>query len=163
MAQWMNLQWIKRFVNLTELYITYEKSGDLHLAELGLLADRQSGRQNLGEAWNFKSLLQIEIFDFLLCLAKILHCFSNFNAFLTLSQGKHFYKVVLNFYKALWFRIDPYYSLLPQWIINHNIWSNFVAISSCIFMCVSHNHWWHVYIAMLPWYLGGSFSRTDGI
>ena len=37
-----------------ELYITYEKSGGLYLAEPGLIAGRQAGRlagrQNLGEA-----------------------------------------------------------------------------------------------------------------
>ena len=38
MAQWMNLQWIKKFINLKGLYITSEKSGGLHLAELGLMA-----------------------------------------------------------------------------------------------------------------------------
>ena len=38
MAQWMNLQWIGKFVNPTRLYITCEKSGGLHLAELGLMA-----------------------------------------------------------------------------------------------------------------------------
>ena len=30
--------------------ITSEKSGGLHLVELGLMAGRQSGRRNLGEA-----------------------------------------------------------------------------------------------------------------
>ena len=39
MAQWMNLQQIKKFVNRTRLYITCEKSGGLHLAESGLTAD----------------------------------------------------------------------------------------------------------------------------
>ena len=38
MAHWTNLQWIKRFINLTPLYITCEKYGGLHLAELGLTA-----------------------------------------------------------------------------------------------------------------------------
>ena len=54
MAQWMNLQWIENFVNGTRLYTTCEKSGGLHLAEPGLTAGwqagRQAGRRNLGEA-----------------------------------------------------------------------------------------------------------------
>ena len=45
MAQWTNLQWTKRFVNLTRLYITCEKSGGLHLAEPGLTAGRRLGGQ----------------------------------------------------------------------------------------------------------------------
>ena len=57
MAQWTNLQEIKKFVNPMKLYITYGKSGGLHLAEPGLTAD---GRQ-VGEIWArfkiFKSLL----------------------------------------------------------------------------------------------------------
>ena len=56
MAQWANLQQIKRFVNPTQLYITCEKSGGLHLEEPtceksgglhleepGLTAGRQAG------------------------------------------------------------------------------------------------------------------------
>ena len=53
MAQWAKFQQIKKFVNPTQLYITYGKSGDLHLVELGLMAGRQAvwqlGRRNLGE------------------------------------------------------------------------------------------------------------------
>ena len=49
MVQWTNLQQIKRFVYLTQLYITCEKSGGLHQVEPGFTAVRQSGRQNLGE------------------------------------------------------------------------------------------------------------------
>ena len=37
-VQWTNLQWIKKFVNLTRLYITCEKSGGLHLMEPSLTA-----------------------------------------------------------------------------------------------------------------------------
>ena len=44
MAQWMNLQRIEKFVNMTQLYITCEKLGGKHLAELNLTADRQAGR-----------------------------------------------------------------------------------------------------------------------
>ena len=36
MAQWTNLQRIEKFVNQTRLYITWEKSGGLYLAEPGL-------------------------------------------------------------------------------------------------------------------------------
>ena len=53
MTQWMNLQRINRFVNPTPLYIFYEKSGSLHLAEPGLPAGKLSGRQNLGETYKF--------------------------------------------------------------------------------------------------------------
>ena len=53
MTQWTNLQQIE-FVNQTQLCITWEKSGGLHLAGPGLmagwLAGRLSGRRNLGEA-----------------------------------------------------------------------------------------------------------------
>ena len=48
MAQRMNLQRIKKFVNGMRLYITCEKSGGLHLAEPSLTAgwqvDRKAGR-----------------------------------------------------------------------------------------------------------------------
>ena len=44
MAQWMNLQRMENFVNGMRLYITCEKSGGLHLAELSLTAGRQAGR-----------------------------------------------------------------------------------------------------------------------
>ena len=37
------------FVNPTRLYITCEKSGGQHLAEPGLKAGRESGRQNLDQ------------------------------------------------------------------------------------------------------------------
>ena len=40
MAQWTNLQWIERFLNLTLLYIACGKSRGLHLAEAGLMAGR---------------------------------------------------------------------------------------------------------------------------
>ena len=54
MAQWAKFQRIKKLVNPTRLYITYGKSGGLHLAEPGLMvagrqAVRQYVRQNLGE------------------------------------------------------------------------------------------------------------------
>ena len=38
MAQWMDLQRIKKFVNRTRLYATCEKSGGLHLVEPGFMA-----------------------------------------------------------------------------------------------------------------------------
>ena len=40
----------QKFVNQTQLYITCEKSGGLHLAELVLMAGWLSDRRNLGEA-----------------------------------------------------------------------------------------------------------------
>ena len=44
MAQWTNLQRIKKFENPVRLFINYEKSGGLYLAEPGLaegwLADK---------------------------------------------------------------------------------------------------------------------------
>ena len=81
MAQWTNLQRIEKFENRTRLYIT---CGGLYLAEPGLMAGWQFGRRNLGEAIDFQCLLQIEIFDFSLCLAKVLHYFNNFDALQTL-------------------------------------------------------------------------------
>ena len=82
MAQWTNLQRIEKFENRTRLYITCGKSGGLYLAKPGLTAGWQFGRRNLGEAIHidFQCLLQIEIFDFSLCLAKVLHYFNNFDA-----------------------------------------------------------------------------------
>ena len=38
MAQWTNFQWINRFVNPTQLYISCKIFKDLHLSELGLMA-----------------------------------------------------------------------------------------------------------------------------
>ena len=84
MAQWTNLQRIEKFKNRTQLYITCGKSGGLYLAEPGLTAGWLAGRRNLGEARDFQCLLQIEIFDFSLCLAKVLHYFNNFDALQTL-------------------------------------------------------------------------------
>ena len=88
MAQWTNLQRIEKFENWTRLYITCGKSGGLYLAEPGLtagwLAGWQFGRRNLGKARDFQCLLQIEIFNFSLCLAKVLHYFNNFDALQTL-------------------------------------------------------------------------------
>ena len=83
MAQWTNLQRIEKFENRTRLYITCGKSGGLYLAEPGLMAGWQFGRRNLGKAIDFQCLLQIEIFDFSLCLAKVLHYFNNFDALQT--------------------------------------------------------------------------------
>ena len=45
MVKWTNFRQIKRFVNSMRLYITCEKSGGLHLAEQGLTAGRQAGKQ----------------------------------------------------------------------------------------------------------------------
>ena len=43
MAQWTNLDQNNIFVNPTRLTLLYEKSGAIHLAELGLTAGRQAG------------------------------------------------------------------------------------------------------------------------
>ena len=54
MAQWTNLQRIKIFVNSARLYITCERSGDLHLMELGLTAGSPAGQQSsslVDEIW----------------------------------------------------------------------------------------------------------------
>ena len=83
MAQWTNLQQIEKFENRTRLYITCGKSGGLYLAEPGLTAGWLAVWQ-LGEARDFQCLLQIEIFDFSLCLAKVLHYFNNLDALQTL-------------------------------------------------------------------------------
>ena len=42
MVQWTKSSVDQEIVNLTQLYITYEKSGRLHLAEPGLAADCQA-------------------------------------------------------------------------------------------------------------------------
>ena len=44
MAQMTNLQWTEIFVNATQMYITCEKSGGLHLAEPGLTAGSQADK-----------------------------------------------------------------------------------------------------------------------
>ena len=48
MAQWVNRLWNKIFVNLQPLPLLCEISEALHLAQPGLTADRQAGRQNTG-------------------------------------------------------------------------------------------------------------------
>ena len=89
MAQWRNLQRIEKFENRTRLYITCGKSVGLYLAEPGLTAGWLAGRRNLGEASDFQCLLQIEIFNFSLCLAKALHHFYNFDGLQTLFKDKY--------------------------------------------------------------------------
>ena len=44
MVQWMNLKRIIILVNPTQLYITCEKSGGLHLVEPSLTAGRQADK-----------------------------------------------------------------------------------------------------------------------
>ena len=51
MTQWMNLQWFEKFVNGTQLYITCEKSGGLHLAEPGLTAGCRLAGWLANEIW----------------------------------------------------------------------------------------------------------------
>ena len=96
MVQGTNLQWIEKFINGMRLYITCEKSGGLHLAEPGLTVGWQAGRLT-DEIWARFEILKASCRskNFLLCLANVLYCFSNFDAFITLFPGKHFYKVVL--------------------------------------------------------------------
>ena len=53
MAWWTNLLRIKIFVNPTQLCITHEKSGGLHLAESGLMAGRQAD-----ESWTGFDILK---------------------------------------------------------------------------------------------------------
>ena len=64
-------------------YITCEKSGGLHLAEPGLKAGRQAdkiwARLEISKAY---CRSKYSIFRFF--LAKVLHCLSNFDAFLML-------------------------------------------------------------------------------
>ena len=43
MAHWTNFQWIKIFVNSARLYITWERSGGLHLVEPGFTAGSPAG------------------------------------------------------------------------------------------------------------------------
>ena len=64
MVQWVNLHRIEKFVNPKRLYTTYGRSGGLHLAEPGLMAGRQSGRQSdeiwARYVWHFKSLIAVD-------------------------------------------------------------------------------------------------------
>jgi len=46
MAQWMNLLRNNRFINYTRLPFSCEKSGAIALAQPGLTAGWQAGRQN---------------------------------------------------------------------------------------------------------------------
>ena len=61
MAQWVNRLRNKIFVNPSPLPLLCEISGALHLAQPGLTAGRQTGRQavrrNTGEFQNFRSSL----------------------------------------------------------------------------------------------------------
>ena len=57
MAQWVNRLRNKIFVNPPPLPLLCEISGALHLAQPGLMAGRQAGRQNTGEFRNFQSWL----------------------------------------------------------------------------------------------------------
>ena len=62
-VQWRNLQQIKRFINLTRLYITSKKSGDVHLAgpdlTAGWLADKTQAKSE-----NFKSRCRLKYLIF---------------------------------------------------------------------------------------------------
>jgi len=87
MARWMNLQRIEKFENPMRLNINCEKSGCLYLAEPSLTASWLAEKIWAIKAWYFKSLLQIEIFDFPLCLPKVLHYFNNFDALLMFVQA----------------------------------------------------------------------------
>ena len=57
MAQWVNCLHNNIFVNPLPLPLSCEISGALHLAQLGLTAGWQAGRQNTGEFQNFQSWL----------------------------------------------------------------------------------------------------------
>ena len=46
MAQWINAHWNSSFVNLTQLLLSCEKTKIIALAQLGLMAGRQAGKQN---------------------------------------------------------------------------------------------------------------------
>ena len=94
MAQWMNLQRIKKFVYPMRLYMTCEKSGDLYLAEPDLTVGSPAD-----EIWARLKILKFAVDQNIrfsaFCLAMVLHCFSNFNALQTLSSSRHYYIVVL--------------------------------------------------------------------
>ena len=95
MAQWAKFLQIKKFVNPTRLYITYGKSGGLHLAEPGLTAGRQAGRQAgsmSDKIWARYELAVDQNIRFSVLFNK--HT-ENFDAFLVLFSGKHYYNVVL--------------------------------------------------------------------
>ena len=85
MAQWVNRLRNNIFVNLPPLPLSCEISGALHLAQPGLTAGwqagRQAGRRNTGGFRNFQNWLYAEIFEFSLCLTKIQHHYSLTNAF----------------------------------------------------------------------------------
>ena len=84
MAQWMNLEGIKRFINPC---ITCQKCGGLHLVEPDLMAGWLADK-----IWARLEVLKVCCCcNFSICLAKVLHYFSISNAF----SGKHYYKVVL--------------------------------------------------------------------
>ena len=92
-AVWPNLQ-IEKFVNRMLLYITCEKSRGPHLAEPGFTAGGQAGwLMKFGRGLKFQKLAVDQNIPF--SAFKVVHCFSNFDAFIMLFPGKHFYKVVL--------------------------------------------------------------------
>ena len=75
-----------RFVNPTQLYVTCEKFGGLHLGEPGFMTGRQAARQ-ANEIWVRFKILKLAIdqnINFPLCLTKVLHNFNIFDAFLML-------------------------------------------------------------------------------
>ena len=87
MAHSTNLQKIHKTDTIVH---NHEISGGLHLAEPGLTAGSLAD-----EIWARFQMLKACNIQFPLCLAKLLHCFSKFNAFPKLFSGKHYHKVAL--------------------------------------------------------------------
>ena len=64
MAQWVNCLRNNIFVNLPPLPLSCEISGALHLAQLGLMAGRQAGRQADKIQVNFKIDCRLKYLSF---------------------------------------------------------------------------------------------------
>ena len=93
MAQWVNRLRNNIFVNPPPLPLLCEISGALHLAQLGLMAGRQAGRQNTGEFRNFQIRVLVKIFDLSFRLTKVQHHYSLTNEFQLVFSGKAYCKV----------------------------------------------------------------------
>ena len=64
MAQWTSLNQNNIFINPTLLPLLCEKSGVIHLAELGLTAGWLAGRRNTGKFEIFKIRCELKYYTF---------------------------------------------------------------------------------------------------
>ena len=92
MAQWINCLWNNIFVNLPPLPLLYEISGPLHLAQPGLTAGWQAGRQNTEKFEIFKVGCRSK-YRLVVSLTKVQHHYSLTNVFQPVFLRKAYCKV----------------------------------------------------------------------